>query len=311
MIKKAITLLFLFTVYTSLLYGQDVYMFSYFTGNGEDGVHLAYSLDGLDWNALNNNKTFLEPKIGKDCLMRDPFILNGPDGMFHMVWTTGWNDPYIGYASSKDLIHWSKQKLIPVMEHEPEVQNSWAPEIFYDDQSKTFYIFWASSIPNRHSPVDQLSDAKTPKNHRMYYVTTTDFKTFSETNIFFNPNFSVIDASVIKDGKQFIMFLKNENPNPAEKNIRISISNKSVLDFPVEVSSPITGNYWAEGPAPLKIDDYFYVYFDKYKLRQYGAVRSKDLKNWEDISDQVSFPKGIRHGAVFKVTEQLLNNIQK
>lgn len=26
-----------------------------------------------------------------------------------------------------------------------------------------------------------------------------------------------------------------------------------------------------------------------------GAVQSRDLKNWEDISDQVYFPEGARH----------------
>ena len=33
-------------------------------------------------------------------------------------------------------------------------------------------------------------------NHRIYYVTTKDFNTFSETKLFFNPDFSVIDAAI-------------------------------------------------------------------------------------------------------------------
>ena len=49
------------------------------------------------------------------------------------------------------------------MAHEPEVQNSWAPEMFYDEDSGEYYIFWASSIPKRHSPIGQLPDAKTLK----------------------------------------------------------------------------------------------------------------------------------------------------
>ena len=310
MIKKVFAFILLFTITIGFAYSQkNVFMFSYFTGNGEDGLHLAYSTDGLKWETLNNNQSFLAPTVGKDKLMRDPFILKGPDGTFHMVWTTGWSDPYIGYASSKDLVSWSEQKLIYVMAHEPEVQNSWAPEMFYDEDSGEYYIFWASSIPNRHSPIGQLPDAKTPKNHRMYYVTTKDFNSFSETKMFFNPDFSVIDASVIKDGNQFIMFLKNENPNPAEKNIRVTTTTKSILDFPVNVSNPITGDYWAEGPAPLKIGDYYYVYFDKYKERKYGAVRSKDLTKWEDISELVSFPGGARHGTMFTVKQSVLDRL--
>jgi hypothetical protein len=42
-----------------------------------------------------------------------------------------------------------------------------------------------------------------------------------------------------------------------------------------------------------------------------GAVRSKDLKNWEDISDQISFPEGTRHGTVFKVSQKVLENLKK
>jgi|GEM_PF-6819400 len=39
----------------------EVYLFSYFTGNGEDGLHLAWSEDGLNWAALRNNTSFLTP----------------------------------------------------------------------------------------------------------------------------------------------------------------------------------------------------------------------------------------------------------
>ncbi|MBK6281801.1 MAG: hypothetical protein IPF54_03245 [Draconibacterium sp.] len=63
-------------------------MFSYFMGNGEDGLHLATSNDGLKWEALNNNKSFLTPTVGDDKLMRDPVLLKAdPDGKFPMVWT--------------------------------------------------------------------------------------------------------------------------------------------------------------------------------------------------------------------------------
>ena len=56
-------------------------MFSYFTNGGKDGLHLACSYDGYVWEALNNNESFLKPKISKDSLMRDPCIVQGPDGL--------------------------------------------------------------------------------------------------------------------------------------------------------------------------------------------------------------------------------------
>ena len=42
------------------------YLFSYFRGNGDDGVHLAWSADGITWSALNNGKAVITPKITGD-----------------------------------------------------------------------------------------------------------------------------------------------------------------------------------------------------------------------------------------------------
>ena len=99
--------------------GAANYLFAYFKNNGEDGLHLAHSRDGLKWRALNEDKPYLTPIVGSQKLMRDPCIIQGPDGVFHMVWTTGWRGQDIGIAHSKDLINWSEQKAIPVMAHEP------------------------------------------------------------------------------------------------------------------------------------------------------------------------------------------------
>ncbi len=292
---------------------EPVYMFSYFIGNGEDGLHLAYSYDGLKWTSLKEGKSFLTPAVGDDKLMRDPSVCQAPDGTFHMVWTSSWTDRIIGYASSKDLIHWSEQKGIPVMMHEPEAHNCWAPELFYDSRSKTYYIFWATTIPGRHKEV-ATSESEKGLNHRMYYVTTKDFKTFSKTKMFFNPDFSVIDAAVVKDelNNDYIMIVKNENSNPAEKNLRVTRTKNIAKGFPIEVSAPINGDYWCEGPTPIFVGDDLYVYFDKYTQHKYGAVKSSDCgKTWEDVSDRVSFPKGTRHGTAFKVERSVLNKLME
>lgn len=296
---------------TGLTFAQkEVYLFSYFVKNGEDGLHFLYSKDGLKWEVLNQGKSFLKPEIGKDKLMRDPCVTQSEDGTFHMVWTSGWKDREIGYASSKDLINWSEQKSIPVMEHEPIAKNSWAPEVFYDKIKKEFLIFWATTIPGRHSDVAD-SEREKGLNHRIYYTKTKDFRKFSPTAMFFNPSFSVIDATILEKDKRFYMFLKNENPKPAEKNIRVTSSDQPEGPYPVEVSAPITGNYWAEGPTSIQIGEYVYVYFDKYMDHLYGAVRSKDLKVWEDVSALVQFPEGTRHGTVFKVSSKVFSKLKE
>lgn len=306
MIKYLTIILCLFSL--SLKAQDEVYLFSYFVDNGQNGLHLAYSTDGLKWIPLHEGKSFLTPTVGKDKLMRDPFILQGKDGMFHMVWTSGWWDKQIGYAESPDLINWSEQKGIPVMEHEPTAKNSWAPEMVYDPANKNYLIFWATTIPGRHSDVAS-SEREKGLNHRMYCTTTADFKSFSPTKMFFNPDFSTIDATILPKNNKFYMFLKNENPNPPEKNIRITVADRASGPYPVKVSAPITGKYWAEGPTTLEVGEYVYVYFDKYTSHKYGAVRSKNMTDWEDVSELVSFPAGARHGSVFKVNKKVVDKI--
>lgn len=276
-------------------------VFSYFIGNGEDGLHMAISQDGYTWKALKNGRSFLTPTAGKDQLMRDPSIVRSPKGVFHMVWTVSWGENGIGYAYSKDLIHWSEQKFIPVMEHEPLTKNCWAPELFYDDETKDYLIVWATTIPGKFSVGEEQK-----YNHRLYYVTTKDFKTFSKTKLFYDHDFSVIDGAMAKSDGKYLLFLKDETdkPNVPEKNIRIATADHAMGPY-TKPSVPITGDYWAEGPTPIKINDRWFVYFDKYTQHKYGVVTSTDLTNWADESDNLVMPDGIRHGTVFQVSESI------
>ena len=278
---------------------EPKYLFSYFKDNGQDGLHLAYSADGLHWKALNHDRPVLSPEVGKDRLMRDPCIIRGGDGQFHMVWTTGWKDRYIGYAQSKDLVHWTAQRLIPVMETEAAARNAWAPEITWDETSKQYMIYWSTTIPGRFSNVGSEDNY----NHRVYYTVTKDFKTFSKTALLFDPGFNVIDATIVRDGNQFRMFFKDETLVPPQKNLRMAVADH--LTGPYQVSEQVlTGKYWAEGPTTLRQDGRWTVYFDKYQLGRYGAVRSEDLREWTDVSDSIEMPDKMRHGSVLRISAE-------
>ena len=102
------------------------------------------------------------------------------------------------------------------------------------------------------------------------------------------------------------MFLKDETKKPPQKNLRIAISNELTHGYG-KASEPITGNYWAEGPTVMQLGKEWIVYFDKYREHKYGAMASKDLKNWTDISSLISVPAGIRHGTIFKLTQTELD----
>ena len=286
---------------------DEVLLFSYFKDNGEDGLHLAYSEDGLKWQSLKDDASFLVPNVGKDKLMRDPCIIKGGDGNYHMVWTVSWTDKGIGYASSEDLIHWSEQQFIPVMEKEKGTRNTWAPEITYDQDSEKYMIYWASTVEGKFP--ETKSKKENGYNHRMYYTTTKDFKSFSDTKLLYEPGFNVIDATIQKVDDTFVMFLKDETTEPAQKNIRVAYCDD--LEGPYgKAGTPITGNYWAEGPTAIYVNGRWLIYFDKYVDHKYGAVSSSDLKNWEDISDQIEFPEGTRHGTVLRIPRKLLDGLK-
>jgi hypothetical protein len=282
-------------------------LFTYFKGNGEDGLHLAYSIDGLVWQPLNGGKALLKPVVGRNKLMRDPQIVAGPDGLFHMVWTTSWNDPVIGYATSKDLIKWSAQRGFNLMTREPTALNVWAPELFYDAEKRQYVLFWSTTIPGRFPATDRSGD--NGRNHRIYVTTTRAFHTFTPTRLFYDQGFSVIDATIVKDGRRYVMFFKDETRWPnAQKNLHYAVSKTAAGTYG-PASPAITGNYWAEGPTAIKIGERWIVYFDKYREHRYGAVASADWKQWEDISAQLQFPAGARHGTVLRVPRAVLTRL--
>jgi hypothetical protein len=303
----ALSLVFGLVTATAQTSEDGHYLFSYFIGNGEDGLHLAWSRDGYNWEALNGGKSLLAPTAGKDKLMRDPCIVRGPDGTFHMVWTVSWGEKGIGYAFSKDLVHWSEQQYVPVMEHESGARNCWAPELFYDEATKSFMIYWATTIPGRFTPGD---DQK--YNHRMYFATTRDFRTFTPTALLYDHGFSVIDATIIASGGKYTMILKDETDKPAvpEKNLRLASADMPEGPY-TNPGKTITGDYWAEGPTAIKIGDKWFVYFDKYTQHKYGVITSPDLITWTDESEKLVMPQGIRHGTVFEVSAEVVKGIGK
>jgi hypothetical protein len=278
------------------------YLFAFFYHHLQgEGLRLAWSRDGLAWELLRNGESFLRPAVGEAKLMRDPCLVRGPDGLFHLVWTTAWQGKTIGHASSRDLITWSEQQAIPVMAHEPDAKNCWAPELIWDQQRQHFLVHWSTTIIGRFAETAN-TNRRPESNHRIYATTTTDFVTFTPTRLLYDGGFNVIDATLAPDGANgWLMFVKNEQLTPVlEKNIRMVRAPTAEGPFG-PVSARITGDYWAEGPSALKIGDAWHVYFDKHRLNRIGLVRSRDLVTWEDASDQVHFPKDARHGTVLAV----------
>ncbi|WPV69734.1 glycoside hydrolase family 43 protein [Chitinophaga sp. LS1] len=280
--------------------GKDVYLFTSFREPGLDGLHLLYSHNGYNWTDIPGS--FLTPAIGGKN-MRDPSIQQGPDGIFHLVWTSAWKgDKGFGYASSKDLIHWSDERYIPVMEHEPTAVNVWAPELFYDDENNQFLIIWSTTIPSRFPKGTEEEH----NNHRLYYTTTRDFVTFSPAKLFFDPGYSVIDGTIVKEANHRYVLVVKDNTRP-ERDIKVAFSEHATGPYQA-ISAPFTDKL-TEGPSATKVGKEWLIYYDNYGTHHYGAIKTIDFKSFTDISAKVSLPTGHKHGTIFKTTKKVLKGL--
>lgn len=282
---------------------KKAWLFTSFHEPANEGLRLLYSYDGYHWNDLK--KTFLAPQIGNQKVMRDPSMVQAKDGTFHLVWTTSWKgDKGFGYAHSKDLVHWSDQGLLPVMAHEPSTVNVWAPELFYDDEADQFIIIWASTIPFRFPKGIEDED----NNHRMYYTTTKDFKTFSPTKLFFDPGFSVIDAVIVKRQKNDYILVLKDNTRP-ERNLKVAFGKTPLGPFE-NVSAPFTKKF-TEGPSVTKVGKEWLIYFDTYQDKRYDAIKTTDFKSFTNVSPHISIPEGHKHGTILKVKLPIIKKLIK
>jgi sucrose-6-phosphate hydrolase SacC (GH32 family) len=281
--------------------GKEFYVSTSFREPANEGLRFIYSEDGMHWDRIPG--VWLKPTVGNQQVLRDPSITRTPDGTYHLVWTSSWKgDLGFGYASSKDLINWTKEQLIPVMKDEPTTVNVWAPEIFYDNEKAEFVVVWASCIPQRFKKGQE--DEK--NNHRLYYITTRDFKTISKTKLLYDPGFSSIDATIVKRAKNDYVLVFKDNTRP-NRNLKVAFAKSPT--GPYSKASASFSQSLTEGPTVEKINDNYLIYFDEYKKFSFGAVKTRDFIHFTNISKEVSVPEGHKHGTIFKAPASIIKNL--
>ncbi len=284
------------------LSAKDIYVSTSFHEPANEGLRFIYSKDGIHWDSIQG--TFLKPTVGKEKVMRDPSIVRGPDGIFHLVWTCSWKgDRGFGYSSSKDLIHWTTPRHIDAMSDTTTV-NVWAPELFYDDVKNQYLIIWASCVPGKFPDYQE----EHRNNHRLYYKTTKDFVHFSKEKLFYDPDYSDIDATLVKKGKDNYVMVVKDNSRPM-RNIKVAFAKTPYGPWSAS-SEPFTEQF-TEGPSTAKVGEWYYIYYDTYRKGTYGAHRTKDFKTFQNRTDEVSFPKGHKHGTVFMTSEEIVEGLIK
>lgn len=286
----------------------EYYVSSSFHEPADEGLRFIYSRDGLHWDSIPG--TWLAPELG-DSIMRDPSVWRGEDGTYHLVWTIAWKgDTGIGYSSSTDLIHWTPQRRIPVMDSIRHTYSVWAPELFFDDTKGEYMIVFTAQVDDKTSTGRRNEHGDY---HRMYYVTTRDFVAFSEPRLLYDAGYSCIDGVIVKRGEGDYVLVAKDN-RKANSNLRVAFSRRPEGPYTLPLSRPFTGIF-AEGPSVTKVGDTYYIYYDLYRRHIYGASTTKDFIHFTDVTSNAAFPAGHKHGTVFKApvstVEALIRASQK
>jgi hypothetical protein len=290
----------------ALAAADEVLLLCYFTGKdeGRAGLHYATSADGHRFTALRGGAGFLTPTVGENRLMRDPSLTLGPDGTYHLVWTTDWFGDVIGHASSRNLRDWSPQQAIPVMRAFPGTRNTWAPETIYDPARRHFVIFWSSSVAGRFGAT--AGKGFDGLDHRPYCTTTRDFRSFTPTRLLYDPGFNAIDFTMLRerDGRLRLILKDETNGARTERNLRTATAATPLGPFG-PASAPFTPTM-TEGPTATWLNGEYVVYYDIYEERRFGAKATRDFVTWRDLTPEIRFPDDARHGTVLRVPRALV-----
>lgn len=141
----------------------------------------------------------------------------------------------------------------------------------------------------------------------MYYSTTKDFKTFTETKLFLDPKFSVIDAVIVKRNVNDYVLVLKDNTRP-ERNIKVAFANDPLGPW-TGISKPFTEKF-TEGPAVAKVKNGYLVYYDVYQKKKYGASFTREFKDFIAADSLISVPDGHKHGTILKVNKKYLRALQ-
>ena len=300
---------------------DEILLFTYFRDNGQDGIFLAASTDGITFKALNGDRPiFTPPQWPGQNLTRDASILYH-EGVFRMVWTSHWTGRVFGYAESRDLVSWSEpQRVRPFPESLPSADqpsNIWAPELHWDPFKRDFFVLFSSTTPRERNDgdgSDNKGDNTSPYDNRIYITRTADGRRFSDATLFFDQGFSCIDAVMRVDptGERWVMVVKcsrdpDVKPNPG-RNLRLAFANRD-LDHPdfTPVSEPIAGTHspmfshpdaiksMAEGPSLIRHHGLWWLYWDEPAGHGMQLATSPDLVHWTHRRE-FTFPAGAKHG---------------
>ncbi len=282
----------------------SAYLFAYFTGNdkAEESIHFALSNDGYHYRALNHdNPVINSAQISSTGGVRDPHILRGADGKtFYMVATDmvsalGWNsNRAMVLLKSTDLLNWTSS-VVNIQKRfagNDSLLRVWAPQTIYDTRKKQYLIYW--SMKHGNSP-DIIYYAYANKDF-------TDLAT-APKQLFFHPqNISCIDGDIVYAFGKYHLFFKTEGSG---NGIKKAVSDHLTGGYKILDDRYLQQTKEAvEGAGTFKLNnaDEWILMYDVYMKGKYQFTKTKDLKNFTRIDEDITMNFHPRHGTVLPIT---------
>jgi len=270
-----------------------------------DGLHFAYSTDGVQWTAI------LGPGGGSPLAvagMQTPSLLRAPDGGFHVIWSSGARgDKSFSYAGSKDLITWTAPQRIEIMAKQNALDVV-SPRVYYDADRGQFIVTWASTMAANSI---QAFQEEVDTNPRIWYATTRDFQDFSDPKLLFDPNYASKDGVLLKDaalktGGQFVL-LHTDNTIPMHR-LRVAFSNTPL--GPWGPSRDAFTEKFFENPEAIRLGGEWWIYATDSQTGATSLMKTRDFWTFTDCGT-IHFPDGLRMNGVLELPRSVLDKLLK
>jgi hypothetical protein len=195
----------------------------------------------------------------------------------------------------------------------PSVQNTWAPETYWDQQTHDWLIIFSSSFnaypataPGAPSVTASPSRVGS-EGLRIWSAHTSDWQTFTKPEKFFDRGFPAIDATLfhrtLHGKRDFVLVLKDQTPDPLRYNERWT--SAPTLEGPWGALSAPINEPWSEGPSVLQVANRSIVFYDHYRppRPRYEAVETTDWIHWTSANNKIHLPEASKHGSFLRITE--------
>ena len=295
------------------------YLFVTFRGEQtamSEQVHFALSKDGRSWNALNGGEPVLVSQLGEKGA-RDPYLLRAHDGSgFYLIATDlsihhnrDWNRAQTAGSrsilvwQSPDLVNWSQPRLVQVAADDAGC--TWAPEAVHDEENGDYLVFWASK--NRRDGFAK---------QRIWAARTKDFRTFGEPFIYIEKPNHIIDTTIIRDGKRWFRFSKDEQHKAISMETAEHLMGPwtEVPDFSLARMQGYEGPqcYTLKPAADGKPVSWCLVIDHYARGRGYQPYLTEDLASGQfRAAPGFHFPFRFRHGSVLPINAQEYRRLEE